>query len=112
LVSLRARIGQGRGRSRPSAVSSQYQVDLDPNKLLAYNIPLSEASRRSNITPMSAARYLRLPPRSISWRGRGYIKDPRDIENIVLKVENGTPVYIRNVGTVHLGLTSGRGCRT
>jgi copper/silver efflux system protein len=36
-------------------------------------------------------------------RGRGYIKDPRDIENIVLKVDKGTPVYIRNVGTVRLG---------
>ena len=42
-------------------------------------------------------------------RGRGYIKDPRDIENIVLKVENGTPVYIRNVGTVHLGPDIRRG---
>jgi Cu(I)/Ag(I) efflux system membrane protein CusA/SilA len=36
-------------------------------------------------------------------RGRGYIKSVADIENIVLKVENGTPVYVKNVGTVHLG---------
>src|SRR5207249_2825952 len=36
-------------------------------------------------------------------RGRGYIKKIEDIENIVLKVENGTPVYLKNVGNVHLG---------
>src|SRR5438552_4086207 len=34
---------------------------------------------------------------------RGYIKKIEDIENIVLKVENGTPVYLKNVSTVHLG---------
>jgi Cu/Ag efflux pump CusA len=36
-------------------------------------------------------------------RGRGYIKSIEDIENIVLKVENGTPVYVKNIGNVHLG---------
>src|SRR6266853_1042077 len=36
-------------------------------------------------------------------RGRGYIKDVADIENVVLKVVDGTPVYVKNVGTVHLG---------
>src|SRR5438477_345276 len=35
--------------------------------------------------------------------GRGYIKKIEDIENIVLKVENGTPVYLKNIATVHLG---------
>ena len=36
-------------------------------------------------------------------RGRGYIKSVADIENVVLKVDKGTPVYVKNVGTVHLG---------
>src|SRR4029453_791882 len=36
-------------------------------------------------------------------RGRGYIKKIEDIENIVLKVESGTPVYLKNVANVHLG---------
>ena len=36
-------------------------------------------------------------------RGHGYIKSVADIENIVLKVDKGTPVYVKNVGTVHLG---------
>src|SRR6266498_1018980 len=55
----------------------QYQVDLDPNALVAYKIPLSDVVNA--------------------------IKKSEDIENIVLKVENGTPVYLKNVGNVHLG---------
>ena len=42
-------------------------------------------------------------------RGRGYIKTVGDIENIPLKSVNGTPVYVRNVGTVHLGPDLRRG---
>ncbi len=42
-------------------------------------------------------------------RGRGYIKSLADLENIPLKVVNGTPVYIKNIGTVHLGPDLRRG---
>src|SRR5246500_2820183 len=42
-------------------------------------------------------------------RGRGYIKSLDDFNNIVLKVENGTPVYLRQVGNVHLGPDLRRG---
>ena len=42
-------------------------------------------------------------------RGRGYIKSIADIENVVLKSVDGTPVLVRNVGTVHLGPDLRRG---
>src|SRR5262249_50845163 len=42
-------------------------------------------------------------------RGRGYIKNLEDFEDIVLKVENGTPIFLRNVATVHLGPELRRG---
>ncbi len=82
----------------------QYQVDLDPNALVAYGIPLADvvsAIRMSNgdvggkIFEVATTEYF--------VRGRGYIKKVGDIENVVLKVENGTPVYVKNVGSVHLG---------
>src|SRR5580698_229428 len=82
----------------------EYQVDLDPNRLVAYNIPLADvvsAIKASNgdvggkIFEVASTEYY--------VRGRGYIKSVEDIENVVLKMENGTPVYIKNVGTVHLG---------
>ena len=88
----------------------QYQVDLDPNKLLAYNIPLSEVVQAIKMSNADVGgKVFEIATTEYFVRGRGYIKDPRDIENIVLKVENGTPVYIRNVGTVHLGPDIRRG---
>ena len=88
----------------------QYQVDLDPNALVAYNIPLSEVV---NAIKMSNAdvggKVFEVATTEYYIRGRGYIKKFEDIENIVLKVENGTPVYLKNVGDVHLGADIRRG---
>ena len=82
----------------------QYQVDLDPNALVAYNIPLSEVV---NAIKMSNAdvggRTFEVATTEYFIRGRGYIKKIEDIENVVLKVDNGTPVYLKNIATVHLG---------
>src|SRR2546429_4556137 len=82
----------------------QYQVDLDPNALVAYNIPLSDVV---NAIKMSNAdvggKIFEAATTEYYIRGRGYIKKIEDIENIVLKVESGTPVYLKNVGNVHLG---------
>ena len=82
----------------------QYQVDLDPNALAAYDIPLSrvvEAIRMSNADV--GGKIFEIATTEFYVRGRGYIKSVGDIENIVLKVANGTPVYVKNVGNVHLG---------
>ena len=88
----------------------EYQVDLDPNQLSAYGIPLSEVVdkiRRSNgdvggkIFEVASTEYY--------VRGRGYIKSIEDIEDVPLKSMNGTPVYVKNVGTVHLGPDLRRG---
>jgi Cu(I)/Ag(I) efflux system membrane protein CusA/SilA len=88
----------------------QYQVDLDPNKLLAYDIPLSEVVQAIKMSNADVGgKVFEIATTEYFVRGRGYIKDPDDIESIVLKVENGTPVYIRNVGAVHLGPDIRRG---
>ncbi|PYJ98918.1 MAG: CusA/CzcA family heavy metal efflux RND transporter [Verrucomicrobia bacterium] len=82
----------------------QYQVDLDPNALVAYHIPLSDvvsAIKMSNADV--GGRIFEVATTEYFIRGRGYIKKIEDIENIVLKVENGTPVYLKNIATVHLG---------
>src|SRR5881628_615777 len=82
----------------------QYQVDLDPNALVAYNIPLSDvvsAIKTSNADV--GGKTFEIATTEYFVRGRGYIKSVGDIENIVLKVDKGTPVYVKNVGTVHLG---------
>jgi Cu(I)/Ag(I) efflux system membrane protein CusA/SilA len=88
----------------------QYQIDLDPNKLVAYNIPLGDVV---NAVKMSngdvGGKIFEVATTEYYVRGRGYIRSVADIENIVLKVDKGTPVYIKNVGTVHLGADIRRG---
>jgi copper/silver efflux system protein len=88
----------------------QYQVDLDPNKLAAYGIPLSDVVdkiRRSNNDV--GGKIFEVASTEYYVRGRGYIKSLADIEDIPLKVDHGTPVYIKNIGRVHLGPDIRRG---
>jgi len=89
----------------------QYQVEIDPNKLIAYDIPLENvitAIRRSNndvggrVVEFAATEYF--------VRGRGYIKSVEDIELIPVKANtHGTPVYIRDIANVQLGPDIRRG---
>ncbi|MEJ2695739.1 MAG: efflux RND transporter permease subunit [Candidatus Sulfobium sp.] len=89
----------------------QYQVELDPNKLFAYHIPLSKvksAIQRSNNDV--GGRTVEMAETEYMVRGLGYIKSIRDIEDIPLGVDKtGTPILIRDVGTVHLGPEMRRG---
>jgi copper/silver efflux system protein len=82
----------------------QYQVDVDPNKLRAYVIPLStvvEAVQRSNNNVGG-----NVVEQSGQWavvRGVGLIESVADVENIVIGAPNGVPIYVRNVAEVKLG---------
>jgi Cu(I)/Ag(I) efflux system membrane protein CusA/SilA len=104
---LRYALASVRGVSEVAPIGGfvkQYQVDLDPNALVAYHISLSDvvsAIKMSNADV--GGRVFEVATTEYFIRGRGYIKKIEDIENIVLKVENGTPVYLKNIATVHLG---------
>jgi len=82
----------------------QYQVQLDPNKLLAYGIPLSTVIDRvrsstnevgGRVLEMNGARYM--------VRGLGYLTSLKDLEEIPVNSKNGTPVMLRDLGTVAFG---------
>lgn len=83
----------------------QYQVDVNPNDLRAYNLTVAEvvnAVQRSNnevggkILEVSDAEYF--------VRGQGYIKSKDDVENTVIKTSsNGIPILIKNVASVSFG---------
>src|SRR5450432_1714105 len=82
----------------------QYQIDLDPNKLVAYNIPFADVVSAVKMSNGDVGgKIFEVATTEYYVRGRGYIKSPADIENVVLKVVDGTPIYVKNVGTVHLG---------
>ncbi len=90
----------------------QYQVNLDPNALLAYRIPLErvvEAIREGNNDV--GGRLIEFSGREYMVRGRGYIRSVRDVENIVVGVnpETGAPILVKHVGTVALGPDIRRG---
>jgi copper/silver efflux system protein len=89
----------------------QYQVTLDPNKLLGQGIPLRdvvEAIRRSNADV--GGRVIEIAGHEQMIRGRGYIRGTADLEEIPLKIgTSGTPVRLRDVGTVQLGPDMRRG---
>ncbi|HXA14183.1 MAG TPA: CusA/CzcA family heavy metal efflux RND transporter [Opitutaceae bacterium] len=88
----------------------EYQVDLDPNKLAAYGIPLGDVVAKIRLSNNDVGgKVFEVGTTEYYVRGRGYIKSLADIEDIPLKVENGTPVYVKNVGTVHLGPDLRRG---
>jgi Cu(I)/Ag(I) efflux system membrane protein CusA/SilA len=82
----------------------QYQIDVDPNKLRSYALPLSmvvEAVERSNNNVGG-----NVVEQSGQWsvvRGVGLIQATADVENIVLTAQNGIPIYVKNVATVKLG---------
>jgi copper/silver efflux system protein len=82
----------------------QYQVQLDPNKLLAYGIPLSTVIDRvragtnevgGRVLEMNGARYM--------VRGLGYLTSLKDLEEVSVNAKNGTPVLLRDLGTVAFG---------
>ncbi|MBS1214040.1 MAG: heavy metal efflux pump, CzcA family, partial [Proteobacteria bacterium] len=89
----------------------QYQVNLDPNRLQSYNIPISkvvETIRGSNSE--TGGRMLELGGAEYMVRGRGYAKSVADIESIVVAAsENGTPIRVKDIGQVSLGPDIRRG---
>jgi Cu(I)/Ag(I) efflux system membrane protein CusA/SilA len=82
----------------------QYQVKLDPNKLLAYGIPLSVVMDRvKSSTNEVGGRVLELSGTRYMIRGLGYLRSLSDLENVPLIARNGTPVLIKDVATVSFG---------
>lgn len=90
--------------------NQQYQINIDPNRLRSYGIPISrvaDAVRSGNSE--TGARLLEFGGAEYMIRGRGYVKSPQDIEDIVLAGQNGTPIRIKDVGDVVLGPDIRRG---
>jgi Cu(I)/Ag(I) efflux system membrane protein CusA/SilA len=82
----------------------QYQITIDPNKLVYYNIPLMDvlqAVRASNNDV--GGRKMEINDIGYIIRSQGYIKNIDDIKNISLKTQKNVPVTIKDVATVQMG---------
>ncbi len=89
----------------------QYQVVLDPNKLLAYDIPLGKVIRAIRASNNDVGgRVVEYGEAEYMVEGIGYIRNLRDIGDIPVGVDaKGTPILIRDIGTVQLGPDMRRG---
>ena len=88
----------------------QYSIVVDPARLRSVGITLAQlrdAVRASNMDV--GGRTVELTEAEYMVRGRGYIKNLTDIENVVLKSEAGTPVLLRDVARVELAPDERRG---
>jgi len=82
----------------------QYQIKLDPQKLLAYNIPLSMVlDRVKSSTSEVGGRVLDLNGAQYMIRGMGYIHSLSDLETVSVGSRGGTPIFLRDLGTVNFG---------
>src|SRR5438132_1547857 len=86
--------------------TKEFHVDLDPNKLVAFNVSISQvlaalANSNSNV----GANYLELGVQSYNVRGIGLFKDTEDIANVAVpaSTKSGAPVYINQLGDVSIG---------
>jgi Cu(I)/Ag(I) efflux system membrane protein CusA/SilA len=82
----------------------QYQVNVDPNKLRAYNIPLSTVIDKVRAsTNEVGGRLLEMGGAQYMIRGLGYLRSLNDLEAVPVATKNGTPVLVRDIGTVNFG---------
>jgi Cu(I)/Ag(I) efflux system membrane protein CusA/SilA len=110
---IRFAVAKAEGVAEDASVGGfvkQYSVVIDPARLRALNIPMTkvrDAIRASNNDV--GGRVVELAEAEFMVRGRGYIRNAADLEQIVLKSENGVPVLLRDVARVELAPDERRG---
>jgi Cu(I)/Ag(I) efflux system membrane protein CusA/SilA len=88
----------------------EYQIDVDPDAMRAYNVSLGnimEAVRNANIDV--GAKTIDFNNVEYVVRGIGFVKTTEDLENVVVKVNENVPIYLKHVAEVHLGPALRRG---
>jgi Cu(I)/Ag(I) efflux system membrane protein CusA/SilA len=82
----------------------QYQVRLDPDKLRAYNVPLAMViDRVRDSTNEVGGRLIEMGGAEYMIRGVGYLKSLNDLAAVPVANKNGTPVLVRDLGSVSFG---------
>ncbi len=110
---LKYALGSVKGVAEVASIGGfvkQYQVNVDPNKLIKYGVSLNDvvdAVRKSNSDV--GGKSLEVSTAQYFIRGRGYIHSPDDLRHIPLKAPNGTTLTVAQVATVELGPDSREG---
>ncbi|MBI3635574.1 MAG: efflux RND transporter permease subunit, partial [Candidatus Rokubacteria bacterium] len=82
----------------------QYQITIDPTRLRAYNLTLKQVFDAVGTNNANAGgSYIRQGEYALMVRGIGLLQSTRDIENVVVAAQKGTPVRVRDIGEVGIG---------
>jgi cobalt-zinc-cadmium resistance protein CzcA len=82
----------------------EYQVRVDPNKLIAYGVSLAQVEQQlANNNANAGGSFIEAGLQQINVRGVGLVRDVRDIENTVIYTKTGTPLRIKDVAVVDQG---------
>jgi heavy metal efflux system protein len=85
-------------------VTREYQVRVDPEKLISYGLSLAQVEQQlTNANANVGGSFIEQGSQQINVRGVGLVTDIRDIEKTVIKAQNGTPLRIRDVASVTQG---------
>ena len=82
----------------------EYQVRIDPNKLVSYGLNISQVEQQlANNNVNAGGSFLEAGMQQINVRAIGLIADVNDIEETVIKTQNGTPLRVKDIATVSQG---------
>jgi cobalt-zinc-cadmium resistance protein CzcA len=85
-------------------ITREYQVAIDPDKLISYGVNIGQVEQQlANNNVNAGGSFVEAGLQQINVRAIGLVRNVRDIEKIVVKTQNGTPVHIADIGTVSQG---------
>lgn len=90
--------------SNYGGITTQYQIEVNPHKMEQYNVTLGDITEKIEKNNVNAGGSM-LSRGDLSYviRGIGLVKDLTDLGRIVIKTENGIPVYLDDLGTLKYG---------
>jgi heavy metal efflux system protein len=84
--------------------TKEYQIKLDPEKLISYGLSISQVEQQiSNNNSNGGGSFIEQGSQQINVQSVGLYKTVQDIENTVVKTQNGAPVLIKDIATVEQG---------
>ena len=91
-------------------ITTQYQIEVNPHKMEQYNVTLGDITEKIEKNNVNAGGSM-LSRGDLSYviRGIGLVKDLKDLGRIVIKTENGVPVYLDDLGTLKYGSLERKG---
>jgi heavy metal efflux system protein len=85
-------------------ITREYQIRLDPDKLVSYGLSLAQVEQQlTNANANAGGSFIEQGSQQINVRAVGLVTDIRDIEKTVLKTQNGTPLRVKDIAVVTQG---------